>query len=137
MNSNLRHLQRLVELPPESASGRIGAAWALIRANLATGKKLGEVYAAAEQDRLGVTYAQFKVYVHRLRKRDLHGEVAPFVDYARRVSVCRAEPSTSAPAMDAQPLSKGQYDPLRNVREQHGRKSGFDYDPFPKKKLIE
>src|ERR1700691_4036338 len=71
MNSELSHLQQLVKMTPRTASGRVAAAWAVIKANLAAGKKLREVYEAAQRDGLGVPYAQFRVYIHRLRKRDL------------------------------------------------------------------
>ena len=102
MNSELSHLQQLVKMTPRTASGRVGAAWAVIKANLAAGKKLREVYEAAQGDGLEVPYAQFKTYVQRLRKRDLrHGLQAVPTHLRVQTPAPGVEPRRDAPARQA------------------------------------
>jgi hypothetical protein len=136
MNSELPHLQHLVKMPPRTATGRVTAAWAVIRSNLAAGKSLREVYEAAKEDGLDVAYAQFRVYVHRLRKRDLRRGLAPVsVRSHGPTKLQKAEPQRDAPEKLVRPLPGAPSDPLRNVREQRARKNSFEYDPFPAKGL--
>ena len=138
MNSELSHLQELVKMTPRTASGRVGAAWAVISANLAAGKKLREVYEAAERDGLGVPYAQFKTYVQRLRKRDLRRRVQPVSIHPRaQTTIPEVEPLRDAPTRQGRPSQGVASDPLRNVREQRAKKKSFDYDPFPTKGLTQ
>jgi hypothetical protein len=138
MNSELSHLQQLVKMAPRTASARVGAAWAVIRANLAAGKKLREVYEAAERDGLEVPYAQFKTYVQRLRKRDLRRGFEAVSTHSREEPAApEVEPRRDAPARPARPSQAAPSDPLRNVREQRAKKKCFDYDPFPTKGLTQ
>jgi hypothetical protein len=138
MNSELSHLQHLVKMTPRTASGRVGAAWAVIRANLAAGKKLREVYEAAERDGLEVPYAQFKTYVQRLRKRDLRRGLQAVSTHLRvETAAPEVEARRDAPARQARPSQAAPSDPLRNVREQRAKKKSFEYDPFPAKRLTQ
>jgi len=138
MNLELSHLQELVKMTPRTASGRVGAAWAVIRANLAAGKKLREIYEAAERDGLGVPYAQFKTYVQRLRKRDVRRGIHPVSIHLRaHTTVPEVEPRHDAQARQGRPSQGVASDPLRNVREQRAKKKSFDYDPFPTKGLTQ
>jgi len=138
MNSELPHLHELVRLTPRTASGRIEAAWAVISANLAAGKKLREVYEAAQKDGMGVPYAQFKTYVQRLRNRDLRRGLQPVSSHSRAHTVApEVEPRRGAPAGQARPSQGVPSDPLRNVREQRAKKKSFEYDPFPAKGLTQ
>jgi hypothetical protein len=138
MNSELSQLQQLVRMTPRTASGRVGAAWAVIKANLAAGKKLREVYEAAQGDGLEVPYAQFKTYVQRLRKRDLrHGLQAVPTHLRVQTPAPGAEPRRDAPARPSRPPLGAPSDPLRNVREQRAKRKSFDYDPFPTKGLTQ
>jgi hypothetical protein len=136
--SELSNLQQLVKMTPRTASGRVGAAWAVIKANLAAGKKLREVYEAAQGDGLEVPYAQFKTYVQRLRKRDLrHGLQAVSTHLRVQTPAPGVEPRRDAPARQARPSQGAPSDPLRNVREQRAKRKSFDYDPFPTKGLTQ
>jgi hypothetical protein len=138
MNSELSHLQQLVKMTPRTASGRVAAAWVVIKANLAAGKKLREVYEAAQRDGLGVPYGQFKTYVQRLRKRDLrHGLQAVSTHMRVQRPAPGVEPRRDAPARQARPSQIAPSDPLRNVREQRAKRKSFDYDPFPTKGLTQ
>lgn len=136
MNLQFPHLDQLEQQAPGTASGRVAAAWALIKANLAAGKKPREVYEAADQDGLSVPYAQFRVYVHRLRKRDLRLGLRAVPNYSPQRVTHQIQPRANASASD-KPFSRGESDPLRNVREQRAKKSSFDYDPFPPDGLTE
>jgi hypothetical protein len=135
MNLELPHLGRLEQITPRTASGRVAAVWAVIRASLAAGKKPREVYEAAERDGLEVPYAQFRVYVHRLRKRDLRRELPSVSSYSPApIATQPLQPQRNALARDVR-SSQGPSDPLRNVREQRAKKTSFDYNPFPPKGL--
>jgi hypothetical protein len=138
MNSDLSHLHELMKMSPRTASGRVGALWAVIKANLAAGKKLREVYEAAQRDGLGVPYAQFRVYIHRLRKRDLRrGLQAVSTQLRVETAAPEVEARRDAPARQARPSQAAPSDPLRNVREQRAKKKSFEYDPFPAKRLTQ
>jgi len=109
----------------------------VIKANLAAGKKLREVYEAAQRDGLGVPYGQFKTYVQRLRKRDLRqGSQAVSTHMRVQTPAPRVEPRRDAAPGQARPQGAPS-DPLRNVREQRAKRKSFDYDPFPTKGLTQ
>jgi hypothetical protein len=126
MNSELPHLRELDKVAPRSAMGRVTAAWTLIRSHLDSGKRPHEVYQALVDDGLDLTYAQFRVYVHRLRKRDLGGKLPS------RSSGGPTHPVPTRHVAGGQP-----HDPLRNLREQRAKTKSFDYDPFPRKGLTQ
>jgi hypothetical protein len=94
--------------------------WAEIEAGLAAGMKLKEVWQAASRDGLEMSYAQFRVYISRLRRRR-----------QRPTAIHTQPPPTLAngePALPVPPL----HDPFRNLREQREKKklTTFEYDPF-------
>jgi hypothetical protein len=137
MNSELSNLQQLVTMPPRTASGRVGVAWAVIRANLAAGKTLREVWEAAERDGLDVPYSMFKIYVQRLRKRDLRCGLTSVSSHSpASVAAQQLEPKRNA-SEKLDRGSPGPSDPLRNVREQRAKKNSFDYHPFPARGLTQ
>src|ERR1700694_271803 len=76
--SDLVHLRSLPSTQPATKIGQVVWVWSEIEAGLAAGMKLKEVWEAAGRDGLAMSYAQFRVYVSRLRRR-------------------RQPPSTSAP----------------------------------------
>jgi hypothetical protein len=96
-------------------------AWAEIEAALAVGIKLKEIWEAAGRDGLEMSYAQFRVYVSRLRRR-------------RQLSKTREQPPPASGAVDNHDdgLPAPPSDPFRNLREQRKKKkhSVFEYDPF-------
>jgi len=137
MNSELMYLHELVKATPLTASGRVAAAWTIIRANLAAGKKLREVFAAAERDGLSVPYAHFRVYVHRLRKRDLRlGTAPPSTELRSQMAPQSTEPPLSAPVKQARPPANP-LDPLYNLRAQRAKNNVFEYRPLPRKGLTQ
>ena len=129
MNTDLPHLHELGKAAARSAMGRVAAAWPLIGTSLASGKKLCEIWEAAEQDGLGVSYPLFKLCVHRLRKRERRRAVPA----GYRAAAGQTVPSPRSPQREPAP----QADPLRNLREQRGNTKSFEYDPFPRKGLTQ
>ena len=127
MNTELPHLRELENATPRTAMGRVVAAWSVIGPNLATGKKLWEVWEAAERDGLDVPYPLFKIYVQRLRKRDHR---RPMLSIHRQ-TMAQAVQATESPSHRGSQA----VDPLRNLREQRAKAKGFEYDPFPRKGL--
>jgi hypothetical protein len=116
--SDLVHLRSLPSLRPATKIGQVTWAWGEIEAVLAVGMKLKEVWEAAKKDGLDTSYAQFRVYVSRIRRRRQHS-----------TSVSPLPPLTNGAPEQAAPPSS---DPFRNLREQREKKkqSGFEFDPF-------
>src|SRR5580658_8860622 len=74
--SELVHLRSLPWTQPATKIGQVTWAWAEIQAGLAAGMKLKEVWEAAKKDGLDTSYAQFRVYISRLRRRQ-RSNIAP------------------------------------------------------------
>lgn len=127
MSSELRYLHELETTPSCCAMGRVVAAWAIIAANLDSGKRLREVWEAAVRDGLNVSYAVFKTYVQRLRKRDERHGHTDLSSYSAKQIIREIRPTVSSTAITA--------DPLRNIREQRAKNSGFEFSPFPRQGL--
>jgi hypothetical protein len=119
-SSDLVHLRCLPSNRPGTKIGQVTWAWKEIEAGLAAGMKLKEVWHAATLDGLDVSYAQFRVYISRLRRR-------------RQRSAARGPQPLPELASEAlgMPTSSPD-DPFNNLREQREKKnqSGFEYDPF-------
>jgi hypothetical protein len=95
-------------------------AWGEIEAGLAAGMKLKEVWEAARKDGIDTSYAQFRVYISRIRRRRQRSNIAQLPPPAVR-------DGASSHADLPQP------DPFSNLREQREKKkkdAGFEYDPF-------
>ena len=89
--------------------------------------KLKEIWEAAKRDGLDMSYAQFRVYVSRLRRRQRQ----------RIATQPQPPPASTASPDDGSPTQPS--DPFRNLREERekAKHSGFEYDPFSiNKKLI-
>jgi hypothetical protein len=118
--SDLVHLRSLPSAQPATKIGQVTCAWGEIEAGLAAGMKLKEVWEAARKDGIDTSYAQFRVYIFRLRCRRQRSSTAPFPPPAVGNG---ASSHTDSP----------QRDPFSNLREQRERKkvdAGFEYDPF-------
>ena len=122
---DLVHLRALPSTQPATKIGQVAWAWAEIEAGLAAGMKLKEVWEAARKDGLDNSYAQFRVYISRLRRR-------------RQRSTTEPQPppvvASGEPGLPASP----QPDPFNNLREQREKKkqAGFEYDPFSTNKNL-
>jgi hypothetical protein len=123
---DLVHLRSLPSAEPATSTGRVAWVWPEIEAGLATGKKLREVWEAAQLDGLDIPYPQFRVSVSRLRMRERSRE--------RTRPACEPRHDDVTEAGSLQPVRSS--DPYSNLREQRQRKqqSGFDFDPFSNQK---
>jgi len=117
---DLFHLRSLSLGKPGSKIGQVIRARAEIEAGLASGMALREVWQAAVKDGIEVSYAQFRVYVSRIRRRR---QQSRGLDPQPPAAPPGTESNTEAPPI---------HDPFRNLREQEEKKrrSGFEYDPF-------
>ena len=118
-SSDLVHLRSLPSTQPATKIGQVIWAWGEIEAGLSAGMKLKEVWEAAKKDGLETSYAQFRVYISRVRRqrrRSITASVPP-------PAVCNGEPG-----LPASPPT----DPFSNLREQREKKkqAEFEYDPF-------
>ncbi|MGO9230215.1 MAG: hypothetical protein ACLQKA_13550 [Bryobacteraceae bacterium] len=118
--SEMVHSHSLPSTQPATKIGQMVWLWAEIEAGLAAGMKLKEVWEAANRDGLEMSYAQFHVYISRIRR---HRQPPTAVSPQLPLKVTDCEPSPPAPPL---------HDPFRNLREQREKKkqSGFEYDPF-------
>jgi len=119
-NPNLTQLRGLSSSRPRTKIGQIIWAWSDIEAALASGWKLKEVWEAASRDGIEMSYAQFRVYVSKVRRRGL------------RQAETVQQPPPAAPTVESSPAVPPSHDPFRNLREQEEKKnrSSFEYDPF-------
>jgi len=125
--TDLVHLHSLPSIQPATKIGQVTWIWPEIEAGLAAGMKLKEVWEAASRDGLELSYAQFRVYTSRLRRRRESSKVAE--TQPPPTTGKEASPQADVPAPD----------PFRNLRQQREKKKAiFDYDPFSVNKgLIE
>ena len=114
------HLHSLPSTQPATKIGQVIWAWAEIEAGLAAGMKLKEVWEAARLDGLEMSYAQFRVYISRIRRRR---QRTPPTSQQLPSSVANCEPGPPTPPP---------HDPFHNLREQREKKkqTTFEYDPF-------
>ena len=113
-------MRSLASTRPASKTGQVIWAWAEIEACLASGMNLKEVWEAACKDGLDSSYAQFRVYISRIRRRrQRSAEIAP------QPPAARINDGSSLTA----PLPSDPFLNLRLEREKKER-SGFEYDPF-------
>jgi hypothetical protein len=118
------HLRSLPSEEPATSIGWVQWMWPEIQAGLATGKKLKEVWEAAQRDGLHISYSQFRVYVSRIRRREQRSK-SPTDKQELKPSQSQADSTT--------PTRGSPVDPLYNIRVQleKKRQSHFDYNPFP------
>ncbi len=83
------------------------------------------MWQAAQQDGLDISYAQFRVYLSRLRRRS-------------ESRIPKPQPPAAIPGEEPGPPTTGTPDPFRNLRRQREKKkqSGFEYDPFSTRKNL-
>jgi hypothetical protein len=97
--------------------------WPEIQAGLETGKKLREVWEAAQKDGMNIPYPQFRSYVSRVRRRQTK-QGSPSSSKVVLQMECTLADETRG---------RASADPLYNIRVQLAKKreSHFEYDPFP------
>jgi hypothetical protein len=99
--------------------------WPEIQAGLASGKKVKEIWEAAQLDGLNIPYSQFRVYVSRIRRRER-------LPSSERVLLSADPQAAGTLADDGNGPRAHSTDPFHNLRAQREKKqqSGFEYDPF-------
>jgi len=124
--SDLVHLRSLPSTQPATKIGQVTWVWAEIEAGLAAGMKLKEVWEAAGRDGLEMSYAQFRVYISRIRRR------------RQRTPTTSQQPPSSVANSEPGPPTPPPHDPFRNLREQREKKKqmAFEYDPFSTNKNL-
>ncbi len=119
---HLNHLRALPAAEPVTDTGKVTWLWAEIQAALASGKTLREVWEATQLDGLKIPYPQFRVYVSRLKARELKAResAAPVVYHSTPEAGSPPNPPPEA------------VDPFKNIKKQRHEKeqNGFDFDPF-------
>lgn len=125
--TDLVHLRSLPSTQPATKIGQVTWIWPEIEAGLAAGMKLKEVWEAASRDGLELSYAQFRVYISRLRRRRESSKVV------------EPQPPPTTGNEESQQSESPPPDPFRNLREQREKKKAiFEYDPISVNKgLIE
>jgi hypothetical protein len=120
--TDLVHLRSLPAAEPATSTGRVAWAWPEIQAGLVTGKKLREVWEAAQLDGLQIPYPQFRVYVSRLRMREK----------ARELAKTACQPPSAPAQNQAGPVpQEASTDPFNNLREQRQKSRRQDSSSTP------
>jgi hypothetical protein len=127
--------ERVVE-KPRTKVGQVRQVWPEIKNLLSAGHSLKDIWAWLNEIGLDIGYARLSHCIAQLRLQD-RATQASVQDLLRRLT-----PDSEVQAQQEQTAGKEQAlheasDPLRNIRERRARKSGFEYDPFPTKGLIE
>jgi hypothetical protein len=109
--------KRLASLPdhmPRTNVGKVRWLWPHIQKAEQAGRKLTEIWEAAREDGIEMTYKQFALCVWRVR---------------RKLQPVAAAAAPTPPA-EATPLATG--DPFQNIRAQREKNTrrAFDFDPF-------
>jgi len=127
--TDLVHLRSLPAAEPATSTGRVAWVWPEIQAGLATGKKLREIWEAAQLDGLHIPYPQFRVYVSRLRTREKARDLAK--------TACQPPPASAQSETSPAPQEASR-DPYSNLREQRQKKqqTGFEFSPFSNRKNL-
>jgi hypothetical protein len=109
--SDLVHLRSLPSTQPATKIGQLNWAWAEIEAALAVGMKLKEIWEAVGRDGLEMSYAQFRVYISRLRRR------------RQQFKAPETLPPPPVATNHEDGLQAPPFDPFRNLREQREKRN--------------
>jgi hypothetical protein len=112
----LPRLASLPQQPPPSKTGKVVWAWPKIADAINAGWRLSQVWEALREDGIEMPYNQFRVYVSRIRRRNL-----------------TVAPQPGRPPTEPQPpAGTTASDPYSGIRKQRKlrHRSGFEYDPF-------
>ena len=134
---DLYRLRKRIGDRPRTKEGQLRQPWRDIRDLLAAGHTLKDIFAWLNESGLKVGYARLSQYVRLLRLRDQAAQSPIQVLLSGLAAGPLEQPRQGQPQGQDQTLCNGTSDPLRNLREQRARKTGFEYDPFPQKGLTE
>jgi len=134
---DLSRLRTRVGEKPRTKVGQVRQAWPDIKELLIAGHSLKDIWAWLNEIGLEIGYARLSHCISQLRLQD-HAAQSQIQGLQRRFASVPAEQQRQdQPAGQAETLPNLISDPLRNLREQRARKSGFEYGPFPNKGLTE
>ena len=122
---------------PRTKVGQVRQVWPEVKNLLAAGHSLKDIWAWLNEIGLDISYARLSHCVAQLRLQDKVA-LPPMQDLLRGLgpNVSEQPRQDQSSAKGGLPATAGS-DPLRNLRQQRARKSGFEYDPFPQKGLTE
>lgn len=135
-------LAALRETKPPTKAAQVRALWPDIKAALAKGHTLQSVCDCLQADGITITVQTLGSYITRIRKRPTPSDSSS--EAPSREARQSIEGLTTGDAPDRSAVvpndrsQKTQRDPLANVRERLGKRTGFDYRPelADPKKLI-
>jgi hypothetical protein len=119
-------LAALREKKPPTKAAQIQALWPDINAALDAGHSLKSVCECLEADGINITVPALGSYITRIRRKSLK-LAAPTPTAAIESATLRNYPGELAETAD--PKRNKSFDPLANIRERQGKRSGFDYRP--------
>ena len=123
-------LAALREKKPGTKAAQIRALWPDIKAALDAGHSLGSVCECLEADGIKISVPALGSYITRMRKRSTRGGFRmPSESSATSGELTKREPDSRQAATESAQRSKNSFDPLANIRDRQGKRSGFDYRP--------
>jgi thioredoxin-like negative regulator of GroEL len=140
---DLTRLRARLGEKPRTKTGQIRQAWPHIKDLFDAGHTLKDIHVWLNEAGIEIGYARLSTYLGQLRRRDQATALAETVsalseltrvpDHARSSSGNGAAQETRGDPDSASAAN----DPLANVREREGRRSGFQFNSEPdSKKLI-
>lgn len=123
MPQNARaRLAALREKKPPKKAAQIRALWLEIKAALDEGHSLKAVCDCLEADGITVSVQTLGSYITRMRRKSVPAlRLTPAIDN-------KPAAQTKDAGQVVQPADKP-FDPLANIRERQGKRTGFDYRP--------
>ena len=121
-------LAALREKKAPSKAAQIRALWPDIKAALDNGHNLQSICECLEADGISVSPRSLASYVSRIRKSSARvGRAGGALSTLRPEPVQGDHSKPLAEVADSKPMQSP--DPLANVRDRRGKRSGFDYRP--------
>lgn len=126
---------------PRTKAGQVRQAWPDIKALFDAGHSLKDIRTWLNEIGIEIGYARLSDYTGQLRRRDKAAALTASVSAVRGSPVGETPPQpTPGPEAGEKPVPDrvpATDDPLANIREREGRRSGFQYNSEPDlKKLI-
>lgn len=119
-------LAALREKKPPKKAAQIRALWPEINAALDEGHSLKSVCHCLEADGITVSVQTLGSYITRMRRKSVP-VTRPLLAGSNESVTRQNDPGRIAETAD--PKRENSFDPLANIRERQGKRSGFDYRP--------
>jgi hypothetical protein len=128
----------LRETKPRTKAAQIRALWPDIKAALDKGHSLKAVCDCLQEDGIIITVQTLGSYITRIRRKSTAIHILASSSQKVVVGVVAGQDNSGASAATGNRSENKPRDPLANVRERLGKRTGFDYRPEladPKKLL--